>query len=209
MLLLASTFSILFGSKAKLCEPLGRWDGPVEPAIAGGLSIRGPWIPGFEQLVHFVQREIPQEEGLLIIPGEGALDNYDVYRRKSSSADEKECDSVSRGDHPLRFQEHGEANADLKSDAAGNQGVARSLVDGLVNSSNSLRRHPLDLYRSVHVSLRRWGRWIWKTCENVSDELWFGDQDRLRIRFAAIKHARALCRAVLGQDASRSFTFHD
>src|SRR5260370_10027145 len=39
------------------------------PTLAG-LSIRGPWIPRFEQLVHFVQREIPQEEGLLIIPGE-------------------------------------------------------------------------------------------------------------------------------------------
>jgi hypothetical protein len=43
----------------------------------------------------------------------------------------------------------------------------------------------------------------------ASDELWSGDQDRLRVRFAAIKHARALCRAVLGQDASRPFTFHD
>lgn len=39
------------------------------PALAG-LSIRGPWIPEFEQLVHFVQREVPQEEGMLIIPGE-------------------------------------------------------------------------------------------------------------------------------------------
>ena len=203
MLLLASTFSILFASKER-----SAWDSvpliavvTVSMLVSGGyyawsherlnyanlsegemvrsslptlvgLSIRGPWIPRFEQLVHFVQREIPQEEGLLIIPGEdlfyyatgrhpqfpalmfdqtvnpyspeqileiaGAqriswlivkkslqleeepfkdkarllellghdfklterLDNYDVYRRESSSADENERDSVSREDHP-------------------------------------------------------------------------------------------------------------
>ena len=43
----------------------------------------------------------------------------------------------------------------------------------------------------------------------ASDALWSGDQDRLRVRFAAIKHARALSLAVLEQDTSRSFTFHD
>jgi hypothetical protein len=35
-----------------------------------GLSIRGRWIPQFEQLVGFARQEIPAEDGLLIIPGE-------------------------------------------------------------------------------------------------------------------------------------------
>jgi hypothetical protein len=39
------------------------------PPLAG-LSMRGPWIPQFEELVHFSEREIPREEGLLMIPGE-------------------------------------------------------------------------------------------------------------------------------------------
>jgi hypothetical protein len=39
------------------------------PALAG-LSMRGPWIPQFEELVHFTDREIPNDQGILIIPGE-------------------------------------------------------------------------------------------------------------------------------------------
>ena len=39
------------------------------PALRG-LSVRGPWIPQFEQLVHYTEREIPKEQGLLMIPGE-------------------------------------------------------------------------------------------------------------------------------------------
>ncbi len=39
------------------------------PALAG-LSVRGPWIPQFEELVDFANREIPREDGLLMIPGE-------------------------------------------------------------------------------------------------------------------------------------------
>ncbi len=39
------------------------------PALAG-LSVRGSWIPHFEELVRFTEREIPKEEGLLMIPGE-------------------------------------------------------------------------------------------------------------------------------------------
>src|SRR5438067_9413412 len=42
---------------------------PELPALAG-LSIPGPWIPQFEQLVHFTEREVPWQEGLLMIPGE-------------------------------------------------------------------------------------------------------------------------------------------
>jgi len=35
-----------------------------------GLSVRGPWIPQFEQLVGFARREIPAQDGILMIPGE-------------------------------------------------------------------------------------------------------------------------------------------
>jgi hypothetical protein len=39
------------------------------PTLAG-LSMRGPWIPQFEELVRFTDRGIPKDQGLLIIPGE-------------------------------------------------------------------------------------------------------------------------------------------
>ncbi len=39
------------------------------PALAG-LSVRGPWIPQFEELVRFTDHEIPREDGVLMIPGE-------------------------------------------------------------------------------------------------------------------------------------------
>jgi hypothetical protein len=35
-----------------------------------GLSVRGQWIPQFEQLVGYAHEEIPDREGVLIIPGE-------------------------------------------------------------------------------------------------------------------------------------------
>ncbi len=49
------------------------------PALAG-LSIRGPWIPQFEELVRFTDREIPKDQGLLMIPGED-LFYYTTGRR--------------------------------------------------------------------------------------------------------------------------------
>ena len=39
------------------------------PALAG-LSVRGPWIPQFEELERYADREIPRDEGLLMVPGE-------------------------------------------------------------------------------------------------------------------------------------------
>jgi hypothetical protein len=49
------------------------WDGgrmrSALPALAG-LSMRGPWIPQFEELVRFSEKQIPREDGLLMIPGE-------------------------------------------------------------------------------------------------------------------------------------------
>jgi hypothetical protein len=49
------------------------------PALAG-LSMRGPWIPQFEELVRFTDREIPKDHGLLMIPGED-LFYYTTGRR--------------------------------------------------------------------------------------------------------------------------------
>lgn len=45
-----------------------------------GLSMRGPWIPGFEELVRFSDRAIPRGQGLLMIPGED-LFYYTTGRR--------------------------------------------------------------------------------------------------------------------------------
>ncbi|HMG76099.1 MAG TPA: hypothetical protein VK582_21535 [Pyrinomonadaceae bacterium] len=39
------------------------------PALKG-LSVRGDWIPNFEELVRYADREIPRDEGILILPGE-------------------------------------------------------------------------------------------------------------------------------------------
>ncbi len=49
------------------------------PTLAG-LSMRGPWIPQFEELVRFSDREIPRNQGLLMIPGED-LFYYTTGRR--------------------------------------------------------------------------------------------------------------------------------
>jgi hypothetical protein len=49
------------------------------PALKG-LSMRGLWIPQFEELVRFTDREIPKEQGLLMIPGED-LFYYATSRR--------------------------------------------------------------------------------------------------------------------------------
>jgi hypothetical protein len=35
-----------------------------------GLSTRGDWIPNFEELVRYADREIPGDEGILLLPGE-------------------------------------------------------------------------------------------------------------------------------------------
>jgi hypothetical protein len=32
--------------------------------------VRGEWIPNFEELVRYTEREIPRDEGILILPGE-------------------------------------------------------------------------------------------------------------------------------------------
>jgi len=45
-----------------------------------GLSARGEWIPNFEELVRYTDREIPRDEPILIIPGED-LFYYTTGRR--------------------------------------------------------------------------------------------------------------------------------
>jgi hypothetical protein len=49
------------------------WDGEITrsglPALEG-LSVRGPWISEFEELVRYSEKEIPKNDGLLMIPGE-------------------------------------------------------------------------------------------------------------------------------------------
>jgi hypothetical protein len=35
-----------------------------------GLSMRGNWIPNFEQLAHYAEQEIPGEDAILMLPGE-------------------------------------------------------------------------------------------------------------------------------------------
>jgi hypothetical protein len=52
---------------------------PTLPALAG-LSVHGPWIPQFEELVRYTRREIPIEDGILMVPGED-LFYYTTGRR--------------------------------------------------------------------------------------------------------------------------------
>jgi hypothetical protein len=39
-------------------------------APLSGLHVRGPWLPQFEQLVQFAEREIPRDDAVLCLPGE-------------------------------------------------------------------------------------------------------------------------------------------
>jgi hypothetical protein len=39
-------------------------------AALKGLSVRGAWLPQFEELLRFSEREIPWQDGILMIPGE-------------------------------------------------------------------------------------------------------------------------------------------
>jgi hypothetical protein len=49
-----------------------------------GLSMRGTYIPDFEELVEYTDREIPRDDGILILPGED-LFNYTTGRRPKFS----------------------------------------------------------------------------------------------------------------------------
>ena len=45
-----------------------------------GLSMRGSWLPDFEELVRYTDKEVPREDGILMIPGED-LFYYTTGRR--------------------------------------------------------------------------------------------------------------------------------
>ncbi|PYS57409.1 MAG: hypothetical protein DMF74_26110 [Acidobacteria bacterium] len=45
-----------------------------------GMATRGAWLPNFEELVRYTEREIPRDNGILIIPGED-LFYYTTGRR--------------------------------------------------------------------------------------------------------------------------------
>jgi hypothetical protein len=45
-----------------------------------GLSVRGAWLPDFEELVRYSEKNIPRDDGLLLIPGED-LFYYTTGRR--------------------------------------------------------------------------------------------------------------------------------
>jgi uncharacterized membrane protein len=47
-----------------------------------GLSVRGSWLPDFEELVRYADKEIPKEDSILMIPGED-LFYYTTGRRPS------------------------------------------------------------------------------------------------------------------------------
>ncbi len=49
------------------------------PALKG-LSMRGPWITDFEELVEYTEKEIPRDDGILCLPGED-LFYYTTGRR--------------------------------------------------------------------------------------------------------------------------------
>ncbi len=68
-LLIAGGFYVGSHERLDYAKLSGEVVRPELPALAG-LSIPGPWIPQFEQLVHFTEREVPWQEGLLMIPGE-------------------------------------------------------------------------------------------------------------------------------------------
>jgi hypothetical protein len=49
------------------------WEGEIARSnlpLLKGLSVRGPWIPQFEELVRYSEKEIPNSDGILMIPGE-------------------------------------------------------------------------------------------------------------------------------------------
>jgi hypothetical protein len=75
--ILASTFLVIAGGAyvwsherldyAKLDD--GQLAEATLPELKG-LSMRGNWIPNFEQLAHYAEQEIPGEDAILMLPGE-------------------------------------------------------------------------------------------------------------------------------------------
>jgi hypothetical protein len=68
-MLICGTFYVASEERLEYVDLSGDLHRSTLPALAG-LSIRGPWIPQFEELVEFANREIPRDAGILMIPGE-------------------------------------------------------------------------------------------------------------------------------------------
>jgi hypothetical protein len=71
----AATFLLCGGLYSSSHERLSyaQLDGPESHATLPelrGLTTPGPWIPAFEELVHFTQAESPTTDGILLLPGE-------------------------------------------------------------------------------------------------------------------------------------------
>jgi hypothetical protein len=67
------TSGVFYVSSRERLSYANVWEGEITrsnlPALKG-LSVRGPWIPQFEELVRYSEKEIPKDDGLLMIPGE-------------------------------------------------------------------------------------------------------------------------------------------
>lgn len=68
-MLVAGGFYVASHERLDYAELSGDMTRSMLPALAG-LSVRGAWIPQFEQLVRFTEQEIPKPDGVLMIPGE-------------------------------------------------------------------------------------------------------------------------------------------
>jgi len=69
-MLIAGTFYVVSHERLDYADlSSGDLVHPTLPALRG-LSMRGPWLPQFDELVRFSDREIPRDKGILMIPGE-------------------------------------------------------------------------------------------------------------------------------------------
>jgi hypothetical protein len=68
-ILVCGTFYVASEERLEYVDLSGELHRSTLPPLAG-LSMRGPWIPQFEELVAFADREIPRDAGILMIPGE-------------------------------------------------------------------------------------------------------------------------------------------
>jgi hypothetical protein len=68
-MLVAGGFYVASHERLDYAKLSGDMTRSMLPALAG-LSVRGAWIPQFEQLVRFTEQEIPKQDGVLMIPGE-------------------------------------------------------------------------------------------------------------------------------------------
>ncbi len=69
-LLISGSFYVASGERLSYANV---WDGEIARSnlpVLKGLSVRGEWIPQFEELVRYSEKEIPRDDGVLMLPGE-------------------------------------------------------------------------------------------------------------------------------------------